>query len=44
MEQLVEKYLTQLNINTSLTGLLLISHIKAQHIAAFPFSSSNVIL
>ncbi|WP_421972944.1 arylamine N-acetyltransferase family protein [Pseudoalteromonas sp. SSM20] len=44
MEQLVEKYLTQLNINTSLTGLSLISHIKAQHIAALPFSSSNVIL
>ncbi|WP_372771001.1 arylamine N-acetyltransferase [Pseudoalteromonas sp.] len=44
MEQLVEKYLTQLNINTSLIGLSLISHIKAQHIAALPFSSSNVIL
>lgn len=44
MEQLVENYLTQLNINTTLTGLSLISHIKAQHIATLPFSSCNVIL
>jgi len=44
MEQLVEQYLMQLNINTALSGLSLITHLKEQHIAALPFSSSNVLL
>ncbi len=44
MRSLVNRYLTQLGVNLSLTGLALVEDIKQRHIAQLSFNSGNVIL